>query len=384
MTDEEYMATALALAKKAKGHTAPNPMVGAIVVKHGVIVGQGYHHKAGGPHAEVYALDEAGENAVGATLYVTLEPCAHYGKTPPCAKRVIASGVSRVVIGMVDPNPLVAGKGIAMLRDAGIQVEVGVLDTQCAALNDAFITYMLTSRPFVTLKSAMSVDGKIATRTGDSQWITNESARTDGHRLRQYHDAILVGIGTVLADNPTLTHRLKDSAQFTQPDVIVLDSHGRTPIDAALFSNKERHLLIAVGPDCPPSHRYELEKAGAEIVTLPYDTAPESTEANAAQLSLTALLDMLGEKGYQSLLVEGGSQVIAAFTEQRLFDKLITYMGAMLIGGSDAIPAIGGIGASTLAEAVPLTICDACLLDGNVRVESYYTERKGRYVHRDY
>ncbi|MCF0156146.1 MAG: bifunctional diaminohydroxyphosphoribosylaminopyrimidine deaminase/5-amino-6-(5-phosphoribosylamino)uracil reductase RibD, partial [Veillonella sp.] len=212
MNDAQYMARAIELAKLGAGFAAPNPMVGAVVVKDGHIIGEGYHHQAGQAHAEVNALAMAGDQAQGATLYVTLEPCAHYGKTPPCANLVVEKGISHVVIGSVDPNPLVAGKGIAILEAAGITVETGLLEEECIAMNQDFFTYIQSKRPFVTLKSAMSLDGKIATRTGQSQWITSEGARADGHILRATHQAMLVGIGTILADDPSLNARTTSMA----------------------------------------------------------------------------------------------------------------------------------------------------------------------------
>lgn len=405
MTDEQYMARALTLAAKAIGHTHPNPMVGAVIVKDGRIIGEGYHHKAGQAHAEVNALNAAGEKAKGATLYVTLEPCAHYGKTPPCAKRVVESGIRRVVVSVVDPNPLVAGKGIAMLEAAGIEVTVGVLQAECTKLIEGFLTYIKTKRPFVTLKSAMSLDGKIATKLNESQWITNEFARKDGHVLRATHDAILVGIGTVLADNPSLTARLsyedvasqvtapwKQSIEVRhkveeyesyqnnveaqklgqnvhQPDVIILDSLGRTPSDGKVFSQSQRQVHIFVSTRCDTAAIQRLTKAGATVHVV----AEDSTG-----LVLDDVLSILGELGYTSLLVEGGSHVVANFMMQKCFDKIITYVGNILIGGEEALSAMAGIGIGHLTEAPKLEFTDVKILHNNLRIEAYHMERSGR------
>ncbi|WP_298705062.1 bifunctional diaminohydroxyphosphoribosylaminopyrimidine deaminase/5-amino-6-(5-phosphoribosylamino)uracil reductase RibD [uncultured Veillonella sp.] len=441
MTDEQYMARALSLAAKAIGHTHPNPMVGAVVVKDGRIIGEGYHHKAGEAHAEVNALREAGAEAQGATLYVTLEPCAHYGKTPPCAKRVIEAGLKRVVVSIVDPNPLVAGKGIAMLEEAGIEVTVGVLAKECTTLIEGFLTYIKTKEPFVTLKSAMSLDGKIATQSGQSQWITNESARRDGHVLRATHDAILVGIGTVIADNPTLNARItyeaveaqltqavqayalkkaqEPDAEFTalkvyeraatskenesaatskgdesaatwtdheangaskkqtidcetqvhQPDVVILDSLGRTPTDAKLWSIGSRCVHIFVSSNCQAVDKARLEDAGAQVHVV---------ELAEGGLAIDRVLQTLGHLGYTSVLVEGGSHVISAFMTQKRFHKIVTYIGNILIGGQKALSAMAGKGLDFLNEAPTLEYRDVQLIDNNIRIEAYYKERSGR------
>lgn len=377
MTDADYMRRALTLAKLAEGYASPNPMVGCLVVKDGHIIGEGYHHKAGQAHAEVNALNEAGEAAKGATLYVTLEPCAHYGKTPPCAKRVVESGVKRVVIGIVDPNPLVAGKGIAILKKAGIEVTVGVEAGACSALNEHFLTYIQTGRPFITIKSAMSLDGKIATRTGQSKWITDEAARADGQALRRSHDAMLVGIGTILADNPRLTCRLKGHPH--QPDIIILDSQGQTPADSQVFACKERHVIICTGLNVAKERKEALEAAGAEILTF-------STEqqGDTSCIPIRSFLEELGKRQYTSLLIEGGSQIIASFIEFGQFDKIITYIGNLIIGGTQALPAVGGQGIEQLKDAVPLHFASVEMLGQNIKIIAYNTKSEGAYVYRNH
>ena len=393
MTDEQYMARAMSLAARAIGQTYPNPMVGAVVVKDGRIIGEGYHHKAGEPHAEVHALRAAGDEAKGATLYVTLESCAHYGKTPPCAKRVIEAGISRVVVSVGDPNPLVAGKGIAMLKAAGIEVKTGVLEKECSTLIEGFLAYIKDKRPFITLKSAMSLDGKIATRTGESQWITNETARRDGHVLRATHDAIVVGIGTVLADNPSLTARISYEAveaaltkritakykdalvtlesdtnrAVHQPDVLILDSLGRTPLDSQILSNQEsgRKVHIFVSDRCDSDRINQLQQAGAQVHVV--------SEQNG-QLDLDEFLTIAGQIGYTSLLIEGGSHIISAFVKAKQFNKIITYIGNILIGGKDALSAMAGDGIDYLKDAPELQFNSVELIDNNIRIEAYRRE----------
>lgn len=403
MNDELYMKRAISLAKMATGHTSPNPLVGAVVVKNNTIVGEGYHHKAGEAHAEVHALDAAGDNARGATLYVTLEPCAHYGKTPPCAKRVVESGIARVVIGSTDPNPLVAGKGIQILTEAGIEVTTDVCVDECIQLNEHFFTFIQTHKPFVTIKSAMSLDGKIATFTGQSQWITNESSRKDGHILRASHDAMLVGIGTILADNPLLNCRLTrdelyeaiinrhdvsidNTLEVHQPDIIILDSQGRTPTDAKVFTIPNRKVIIYVAKGCPEQRRIALSNVGAIVEEIPTKSVRQGRTTDVAidikKIDIQACLEHLGEQEYTSVLVEGGSTIISSFVESLAFDKIITYIGNLVIGGANSTAAVGGTGFATLHEAPTLEFASSRILDNNIRIESYRLGREGSYVYR--
>lgn len=403
MNDELYMKRAIRLAKMATGHTSPNPLVGAVVVKDNTIVGEGYHHKAGEAHAEVHALDAAGEQAKGATLYVTLEPCAHYGKTPPCAKRVVESGITRVVIGSTDPNPLVAGKGIQILEAAGIFVTTGICADECIKMNEHFFTFIQTHKPFVTLKSAMSLDGKIATFTGESQWITNESSRKDGHVLRASHDAMLVGIGTILSDDPLLNCRLtKDelyksiinsndvsidnTLEVHQPDIIILDSQGRTPTDAKVFTIPNRKVIVYVAKGCPKQRRIDLTNAGAIVEELPTKSVRQGRTTDVAidikKIDIQACLEHLGKQGYTSVLVEGGSTIISSFVELLAFDKIVTYIGNLVIGGTNSTSAVGGTGFPTLHDAPTLEFASFRVLDNNIRIESYRLGREGSYVYR--
>ncbi|MDI6709163.1 MAG: bifunctional diaminohydroxyphosphoribosylaminopyrimidine deaminase/5-amino-6-(5-phosphoribosylamino)uracil reductase RibD [Thermoanaerobacterales bacterium] len=342
--DTEYMRMALELAARARGRTSPNPMVGAVVVHDGQIVGRGFHARAGLPHAEVEALREAGEAARGATLYVTLEPCCHHGRTGPCTEAVIASGVRRVVAGMRDPNPLVAGHGLARLREAGIEVTEGVLAEEAARLNEVFIKFITTRRPFVVVKAAVSLDGKIATHTGDARWVTSAAARSEGHRLRDTYDAILVGIGTVLADDPSLTTRLPEGGG-RDPVRVILDSRARTPVAARVLRQESAApTVIAVTELSPPERRKALEAAGAEVWICGSDP----------QVDLDLLLARLAEREITSVLVEGGSSVNASFLEAGLVDKVVWFIAPKIIGGREAPGAVGGRGPARMAEAVEL------------------------------
>lgn len=331
LSDRDYMELALKLAKTAKGKTNPNPMVGAVIVKDGMIVGTGIHRKAGEAHAEVHAFQMAGEHAKGATLYVTLEPCSHYGKTPPCANLVKDSGVRRVVVATLDPNPLVSGKGVQIIREAGIEVEVGLLEKEAYKLNERFIHNMLTKRPFVTLKYAMTLDGKIATHTGHSKWISGEESRLSVHRLRNEVDAILVGIGTVLKDNPLLTTRLPDQ-QGKNPIRVILDSRLQIPMDANVL-NDEAKTIIATTTDANPKKIAELEKRNITFIYC-------SKDQNG--ICLEEMLEQLYKHGITDVLVEGGGEVNASFVRAGLVNKYVIYVAPKLLGGRHSISPIAG------------------------------------------
>ncbi|WEG12102.1 bifunctional diaminohydroxyphosphoribosylaminopyrimidine deaminase/5-amino-6-(5-phosphoribosylamino)uracil reductase RibD [Pullulanibacillus sp. KACC 23026] len=335
------MAFAIELARKLKGQTSPNPTVGAVVVKDGEIIGMGAHLKAGGPHAEVNALRMAEEKAKGATVYVTLEPCSHFGKTPPCSNLLIEKGVARVVIASTDPNPLVAGQGIKRLENAGIKVEVGLLREGAEALNEEFFHFIKTKQPYVTVKAATSMDGKIATSTGESKWITSEEARMDVHRLRHNHDAILVGIGTILKDNPSLTTRLPEGGKH--PLRIILDTHLRTPIDSKVVTDQLAETWIITGR--PDEKRVELFRStGVRII-----------ETGEERPALAPLLQLLGEEHITSLLVEGGGEVNGSFIREGLVDQLILYLAPKVIGGGSESPSpIGGAGFLKMADVMEL------------------------------
>ncbi len=341
-SDQEFMRRALELAALGRGKTSPNPLVGAVVVKDGVIVGEGYHKKAGTPHAEVIALQEAGARAKGADLYVNLEPCCHYGRTPPCTKAIIEAGVKRVVVACEDPNLLVAGKGIEILRQAGIAVEVGVLEEEARRLNEVFFKFITTRRPFVTLKVAMSLDGKIATFAGDSKWITGEQARCYAHQMRAEHDAVMVGIGTVLTDDPLLTVRLPGESK--QPWRLIVDSRLRIPLESriALTSGKFPTIVATVQHQGSREKKKLLEERGIEVWELP---------ADRGRVDLNALLEELGRKEITSVLLEGGATLNASALEAGVVDKFVIFVAPKIIGGSRAPGPIGGLGVERIEDA---------------------------------
>ena len=340
-----FMQRALDLARRAKGRTSPNPLVGAVIVKDGKVIGEGYHQKAGTPHAEVHALNAAGEDAKGATLYTTLEPCCHWGRTPPCTEALIRAGIAHVYVADGDPNPNVAGKGVQQLQDAGINVHVGVHRQKASDLNEVHRKYIQTGRPFVILKTAMSLDGKIATASGESQWITSEASRQRGHEVRDTVDAILVGRGTVVSDNPTLTTRLQDR-EGQDATRIVLDSHGRTHTDARIFNaESEAGVIVAVTPAAPSENIDALEKAGAEVITVP--------DAHS-QVCFKHLMEILGKREITSVLIEGGSEINASALTAGVVDKVMCFIAPKLIGGQNAPGPIGGVGIRSLTEAVNL------------------------------
>lgn len=356
------MHIALQLAARAMGRTSPNPMVGAVLVKDGKIVGSGYHHRAGTPHAEVHALREAGGEARGATLYVTLEPCCHQGRTGPCTEAVIKAGVTRVVAAMTDPNPLVAGKGLARLREAGVEVAAGLLEEEARRLNEVFIKYITTGQPFVALKAAMSLDGKIATRTGDSQWITGSQSREYVHQMRDRYDAIMVGINTVLADNPSLNTRLPGGGG-RDPVRIVLDSAARTPPGARVLKMESSAPAIIVTTTAAPGERLAgLEAAGARIITV---------DGEGGRVDLRALLSRLAAMEICSVLVEGGGQVHASVLAAGVADKVIWFIAPKLIGGNGAPGPVGGQGIERLTEAVRLGRVKVTRFGEDICVEGY-------------
>ncbi len=352
--DRDYMKEALELAAKGEGRTSPNPLVGALVVREGTILGRGYHKRAGGPHAEVLALKEAGPRALGATLYVTLEPCNHHGKTPPCTSLIIERGIERVVAAMEDPNPLVKGKGFKALREAGIQVETKVLEDEAKRQNHIFIHYITKRRPYVYLKGAMTLDGKIASRTGDSRWISSSSSREYVHRLRDRVDSILVGRRTVERDDPRLTTRLLD-AQGEDGVRVVLDSHLSLSSMYRVF-HEESSAKTLLATICQDSEKLEYwQRLGVEVLTL---------KEERGRVDLVHLLETLGERQITSLLVEGGSEVNAAFLEKGLVDTLILFISPQILSGREAVPFTGGEGWERVEDSL--------------KIEDYEIEQTGR------
>ena len=362
--DVQYMRQALDLARGGLGFVSPNPLVGCVIVKDGAIVGRGYHQRFGGSHAEVHALQEAGARARGAVLYVNLEPCSHTGKTPPCADAVIQARVSRVVVALRDPNPLVAGRGLSRLEIAGIPITVGVCEAEARKLNEAFLKYISTGCPFVTLKSAITLDGKIATRTGASRWITGELARQAGHQLRHAADAILVGIGTVLQDDPQLTTRLPDR-QGVNPLRVIVDSTLRLPLQAQVTDvAADRRTLVATTAQAPAVQCEQLRARGVEVVCFPaYDDG---------RVDLEALLRYLGEHGIANMLVEGGATLSATLLRRRLVDKVLFFVAPKIIGG-DGISVIGTCGVETMEQVISLRDVVGQRLGQDFLLEAYLT-----------
>jgi diaminohydroxyphosphoribosylaminopyrimidine deaminase/5-amino-6-(5-phosphoribosylamino)uracil reductase len=340
LLDRKYMRMALRLAGKAKGRTSPNPMVGAVVVKNGKVIGRGYHEKAGLPHAEAIALKKAGSAAKGSTLYVTLEPCSHTNKrTPPCCPLVIERGVKRVVVAMIDPNPHVSGNGIKKLRAAGIEVKTGVLEDEATKLNEAFIRHVSTGVPFVTLKIAQTLDGKIATSSGESKWITGEPARREGRKLRDINDGILVGINTVLSDDPSLTTRIPGGRD---PVRIIVDSSLRIPVNAKVLIQKSHARTIIATVSGSKARIDALRGAGAEVVL---------TRNIRGRVDLRDLMKKLGKRDVMSVLIEGGSEINASALKAGIVDKVVMFLAPMLMTGTDSICSIGGVSPVKLSRA---------------------------------
>jgi diaminohydroxyphosphoribosylaminopyrimidine deaminase/5-amino-6-(5-phosphoribosylamino)uracil reductase len=363
MDDERWMKRVLRLAEKGRGRTSPNPMVGAVLVRGDQVVAEGYHAKAGGPHAEMVALRKAGEEARGATLYLNLEPCTHHGKTPPCAPVVIEAGLKRVVIGMEDPNPLVNGKGVEALTRAGVDVEIGILEKECRRLNEAFCKYIVNKQPFIILKVASSLDGKIATKNGESQWITGGVSRRFVHRLRNQVDGVIVGIGTVLKDDPMLTARLRGGKD---PYRIILDSRLRIPEEAKVVKISPSRTIIATTELAPRERVEKLEKEGVQVLTF---------ESKQGRVDLKSCLSKLGEMGMITLLVEGGSQINGSFLDEGLIDKIIFFLSPKLIGDPQALGIFGGHGVINLKEAILLSELKVRKIAEDILLEGYIIPR---------
>jgi diaminohydroxyphosphoribosylaminopyrimidine deaminase/5-amino-6-(5-phosphoribosylamino)uracil reductase len=341
-------------------------MVGAVIVKGSEVVGKGFHQAAGKPHAEILALDDAGEKARGATLYVSLEPCNHTGRTPPCTQAILKSGIKRVVAGMKDPDPRVRGGGLDFLKRHGLNVSVGVCEDACRRLNEIFIKYVTTSLPYVILKCAATLDGCIATRTGDSKWITNPLSRQFVHELRHTVDAVMVGIGTVLQDNPQLTTRL-ESRKGSDPLRIVLDSGLSIPLDAQLLHlTSDSDTLMVMGRKAPPEKRKSLERLGVRFLAL---------KDSMGEIDLTALIGKLGEMGVTSLLIEGGSRVNASALRAGIVDKVYMFYAPKICGGG--IPVCGGTGVNLMEESIQVTDISVHRFGEDVMIEGYLKKAKG-------
>ena len=362
----DYMECAFSLAGLALGYTSPNPAVGAVVVRDGVVVGLGHTQPPGCEHAEVMALQQAGERARGATMYVTMEPCCHQGRTPPCTKAIIEAGISEVHVALVDPNPLVAGKGLKQLEEAGVKTFVLKDDEKALEINEGYIKYITTGLPFVIAKFAMSLDGKIATHDGDSKWISSEESRKFVHNLRHIVDAVMVGANTIVVDDPQLSARGcsgRGGKTKLQPLRVIVDGNGRTPLSAKVFKEPGKTLVVVAKPF--DKKKYDgFKRAGAELVEL---------KADGGLIDLAELLGVLGKRQVTSILVEGGNKLFGSLFDRGLVDKVLAFVSPIIIGGERAMSAVGGNGVHAIAEALRLkrvktsTFGDDVLISGYLR-----------------
>lgn len=360
--DVEYMKRALELAEKGIGYTNPNPLVGAVIVKDGKIIGEGYHQVYGSHHAEVNAFKNATEDVKGATMYVTLEPCSHYGKTPPCANAIVEKGIKKVIVGLVDPNPEVSGRGVKILRDNGIEVITGVLEEEGRKLNEIFLKYITTRLPFCIMKTAMTLDGKIAAYTGDSKWITGEASRKYVHQLRHRAASIMVGIGTILADDPMLTTRF-DAGEGSDPIRIIVDSSARIPLEAKVLNLKSRARTIIATTEKADKDKIEaLKEKDAEVIITPLKNE---------KVDLSFLMKALGERKIDSILLEGGSELNYAALEEGIVDKINAFIAPKIIGGSTAKTPVGGEGKAYMKDAILLKEIDIQRFGDDIMVEGY-------------
>lgn len=363
-TDIMYMRRALELAKRGVGHVNPNPMVGAVIVKDGRIIGEGWHERIGGLHAERNAFKYCNEDCTGATIYVTLEPCCHWGRTPPCTEAIMEHKIARVVVGCLDPNPLVAGKGLNILREAGIECISGVLEEECHAINEVFFHYITTKKPYVVMKYAMTLDGHIAAFTGDSKWVTGEQARSHVQETRRWLSGIMVGIGTVLADDPMLNCRIEDGVD---PIRLICDSKLRIPLDSQLVRTAKDIPTWVFCADAEESRRKALEQAGVKVIPLPNETG--------TRVDLTAIMTYLGENQVDSVLLEGGGTLNGEALRLGLVDRVQAYVAPKLIGGADARGPVEGPGIPRMADALQLDnlnitrLGNDLLIEGRIRKE---------------
>lgn len=363
MTDEYYMKQALKLAKKGEGFVSPNPMVGAVIVKNDSIIAAGYHKFYGGPHAETNAVHNASEKIDGSTIYVTLEPCSHHGKTPPCAEFLVRQKPARIVVGTLDPNPLVSGRGIEILKKNGIEVTIGVLDAECRNLNKKFFKFVQTGIPYVTVRYAQTMDGRIATATGHSRWVSSLSSRRYSHRLRATHDAILVGRGTVSKDNPDLTVRL---VKGRNPLRVVLDSSLKTALDSQIYANQAAaKTVIAITGKAEDARRASFNTAGIDLIDI--------EENSEGRISLENLLAVLGKRGISSLLVEGGAELTTSFIRESLADALIIIIAPKIIGAG--IAAIGDLEIRNMEDAFQFKREKVLYKDGDLIFEGTLLRR---------
>jgi diaminohydroxyphosphoribosylaminopyrimidine deaminase/5-amino-6-(5-phosphoribosylamino)uracil reductase len=359
----DYMERAVSLAKLALGQVSPNPAVGAVIVKDGEVIGQGYTQPPGSSHAEIMALKEAGEHARGGVMYVTLEPCCHFGRTPPCTRAIIAAGIQEVHAAMIDPNPQVNGKGLNELEKAGIKTFLGEHAADASEIIESYVKFITTGRPFVTVKFAMSLDGKIATKSGDSKWISSDESRRYVHFIRYTSDAVMVGVNTVLIDDPQLTARCNVWGGVTkkQPLRVILDVTGKTPLTARVF-NEPGSVLLALGENVNTTQKKAYAKLGAEIVELP---------SKRGLIDLDKLLLALGQKQITSVLVEGGAILLGSLCDRNLVDKVNVFISPIIIGGEKARTAIGGKGVDKVVNSLKLEHVKTKRSDSDMMITGY-------------
>ena len=357
--NQEYMRLAIEIAKKGAGKVNPNPMVGAVIVKDERVIGQGYHKYYGGNHAEVNAFENLSDNPEGATIYVTLEPCSHYGKTPPCVDKIIANKISKVVVGTLDPNPLVEGRGIKALKEAGIEVITGVLEEECKKLNEVFMKYIIEKKPFVVLKTAMTLDGKIATESGESKWITSDKSRQEVHKLRNKLSAIMVGVNTVIKDNPELTCRLEGGKN---PVRIIVDSKLRIPLGSNVVVDNLAQTIVATTEVADKDKILVLEKLGVKVLII---------NSKNERVDLKSLMIELGKRGIDGILLEGGATLSFSALEENIVDKIQVYIAPKIIGGEKSKTSIGGKGIEKLSDAIMLNNMTVKSVGTDLLIEAY-------------
>ncbi|EKQ53927.1 MULTISPECIES: bifunctional diaminohydroxyphosphoribosylaminopyrimidine deaminase/5-amino-6-(5-phosphoribosylamino)uracil reductase RibD [unclassified Clostridium] len=361
--DERYMERALELARLGIGKVNPNPLVGAVIVKDNEIIGEGYHERYGEAHAERNAVKNATKSVEGSTIYVTLEPCAHYGKTPPCVDLIIEKKFRKVVIGMLDPNELVAGKSIDKLKQHGIEVVVGVKEEECKKINEIFVKYITTKIPFVVLKSGMSIDGKIATYSGESKWITSKESREDSQNLRNRLHSIMVGVNTIIADDPELTCRINNEKKLTR---IIVDTNLRIPLDSKVITNEDKQTIIATSFDSDENKKQILRNQGIKIIEV-------SRKNN--KVDLKELIKKIGHEGIDSILIEGGGTLNFSAFEEDIVDKVIFYIAPIILGGENSKSSIAGKGFSKLSEAVKLINTSYRKIEEDLVLEGYIEKK---------
>ena len=359
--DHKYMTRAIILAKKGMGWVNPNPMVGAVIVKNGRIIGEGYHAYFGGPHAEINALENATESVKGATLYVTMEPCSHHGKTPPCTDAIILKGIRKVVVGMKDPNPLVNGKGLKILSKAGIEISTGIEEAWVSKMNEIFTKYIITGRPFCTLKTAMTLDGKIATVENASRWISCEASRKQVHELRHQYSAIMVGINTVLYDDPLLNTR-RTGKKSKDPLKVIVDSSGKIPMEAKVLKMNPQLVILATTDKIDGKKKLDLQRMGVQVLICPLKDE---------KVDLGVLMFSLGKMGIDSVLLECGSTLAFSALKDRIVDKVVSFIAPKIIGGAGAPSPVGGKGLSSMEDAIAVNDWKYRKIGDDIMIEGY-------------